>query len=148
MKYLAQGVMNMLKAGVAMYALVVIALYLQGCTHAVTPDDPSECWRYGVAMDNTGPMSNAPLDELSIVKLGYNELMDACGIEAEDGLEIRACYDPVTDTIYTYKRDIGDRFIRHEICHRMLGVKHNKCYGKGYAMWGSTIDEACGWDNP
>ena len=145
-KHLAQGVMNMLKAGATMYALVVIALYLQGCTHAVTPDDPSECWRYGVAMDNTGRMSATPLDEIPVVKLGYDELMAACGTEAEDGLEIRACYDPMTDTIYTYGGDVGDRFINHERCHVMLGREHNSCYGKGYAQWGEDIQSACEWD--
>ena len=130
-------------------------ILLAGCLHNVTPEDTSECWRYGVAMDNTGPMSSKPLYSIPVVKMDYDELLVACDVPPEqlswhnkNELQIRACYSKVDDTIYSYKLNLGsnDYFSTHERCHIMLGERHNSCNGTGYAQWGKDIQSACNWN--
>ena len=140
-----------------MRLLVAMSLVLglgTGCV--TTPDwdnDPSVCWKYGVDVEaNTGRMSSTPLDSIPVVKgLSYDELLVLCGVTDERNLSgyhmdgrsmaVRACYDPVTDTIYEYYLNAGSYFTNHEKCHIVYGRNHNACTGYGIGK----DQSACNW---
>jgi hypothetical protein len=131
--------------------LAITALLISGCV--TTPDFANNgegCWRFGVLENgNTGRMSPTSLDDIKVVKLNYDELLDACGIVGErlawhnkNDLQIRACYDPMTDTIYEYTLNFGEYFTDHEKCHIILGRQHNAC-GTAYGI--GKDESACNW---
>ena len=119
------------------------------------------CWKYGVLENsNTGQMTAVPLDEIPVVKLGYDDLLVACGLTDDrtlgrywrdrGTLEVRACFAPRKvdgnaghDTIYLLKWYAGKFELYQEMCHAKLGRKHNACY----PHYGIGKDEsACNWD--
>jgi hypothetical protein len=132
--------------------LVLITL-LSACT--TTPDFTTgeDCWRYQVLEEgNTGRMSDTDMSSVPVVHLWYDDLLVACGVSDTrtlagywmDGrsMAVRACYDPITDTIYEYKLNWGEYFTNHEKCHIKLGREHNSCRGYGIGK-----DESiCDWD--
>ena len=105
-------------------------------------------------MDNTGKMSPTPVTDIPVVKMSYDELLVACGVVDDrtlagyymDGrsMAVRACYDPMTDTIYEYNLNLGQYFTNHEKCHVILGREHNACNGIGYGIGKDESD--CKWN--
>ncbi len=133
-----------------MKTLITITFLLSGCVSS----QPQDCWRTGVAMDNTGPMSSTPINEIPVVSLNLEGLYAACDLPPPPPLawsnrgykETEACYQQRDDTIYILNTSRYSYVLQHEICHILKGEKHNSCYGKGYAQWGADIQSACDWD--
>jgi hypothetical protein len=131
---------------------LALLLVLTACTTPPQFADGSGCWRYGVAESgNTGRMSPTPALDVPVVSLGYDDLLTACGVTDtrtlagyyRDGrsLAVRACYDPLSDTIYEYNLNWGRYYSDHERCHIRLGRTHNRCNDTGYG-----IGKNCNWD--
>lgn len=129
-------------------------LVLAGCITAPDWETGEGCWRYKVAeTGNTGPMTHMPLDEIPVVRLNYDDLAKACGVEIPElswsnrhHMFGRACFKPRevngkegTDTINLY-RFAGKMALYEERCHVIWGRKHNNCSGYG-------IGKDCNWNN-
>lgn len=134
--------------------ILILSAVLAGCAHEIQPNGEG-CWRYGISeVDNTGRMG-IEQKNIPAVYLSYKKLLEACDVEPEpvswsnkNQLQIRACYKPIENVIYEYRLNyFSNYFTRHEICHQKLGREHNACWGKGYAQFGATIEEACEWDS-
>jgi hypothetical protein len=116
--------------------LIIILLLTAGCTTQPSMETGDGCWRFGVLESgNTGKLAN--LEDVEIVKLGYDEMLAAC--DTRD--LIRGCYQPLEKKIYVYKGDIGQYVITHEQCHVILGTAHNNCAGYGIGK----DESACNW---
>ena len=132
----------------------LLLLLLTGCIVTPNWDAGHDCWRYGIAEDNTGRMSALHPQDIPVVKLGYDDLLIACGLTPEPlswsnrkQLQARACFKPreVTggegeDMIYLY-RWAGEYERNHERCHAIKGRLHNNCSGYGIGK----DESACNW---
>ena len=137
--------------------MVMAALFLTACQTLPNYETGEDFWRYGIQQEgNTGRMSPTPAHAVPVVKLGYADLLVACGQEDNrtlarqkmDGntMLLRACYDPMTDTIYSYYLNLGEHnyFVEHERGHIYWGREHNACWNQGYGI--GKDESACEWN--
>ena len=131
-----------------------LLLLLTACMHQPNLETGEGCWRTGVAQDNTGRMSETPIDDIPIISVNLEELHAACdkpppppvSWKTRGYKEIEGCFQPKTDSIYVLRSSRYSYVVDHEICHVLLGSEHNACYGKGYAQWGNDVESACEWN--
>ena len=106
------------RAANLMFGFVAVLL-LAGCgTHPINWETGEGCrWHNVEEHNNTGRMTDTPLDEIPVVYLDYGDLNKPC---RNDSFHLRACYDWITDTIY-----LGDeQWLNEERCHALLGPVH------------------------
>lgn len=123
------------------YLIIIAAIILAGCQQPVDYKTGENCWRYGILDEgNTGRMISMDVEKIPVVKLDYDDLLEACDFNDENPLDrnlsLRACYKPIENTIYSYKLNLGKEnyYITHERCHALLGREHNKFWGTGYVF--------------
>ncbi len=128
-------------------SVIALAILLSGCL--VKPDlqTGENCWRYRVAEDNTGRLTDMEIADIPIVKLNYEDLVVACNLKPEPvswsnrGFAASACFKD--DTIYMLKGFAGKMELYQEQCHALLGTKHNSCVGYGIG----SDESACNWND-
>ena len=135
----------------------LILILLVGCQVVPNYETGAGCWRYGIEQNcNTGGLSPTPVADIPVVRLGYDDLLVACGVEDtrtlagfwmdDRSLVIRSCYDRKANVIYSYYLNLGanNYYVTQERCQALLGYKHNRCWGTGYGIGKS--ESACDWD--
>jgi len=126
---------------------IAITFILSGCLAAPDLQTGENCWRYSVAMDNTGRMTDKPISDIPVIKVDYDGLVVACGLDPVEpswsnrGYAALACFKPGEDKIYTLKGVAGKVNVYEEQCHALLGREHNGCSGYGIG----SDESACEW---